>query len=121
MAERFVEWLTKQVDRWPTIQAFAKDVGVQDSAVHAWLHRNIVPMPGTEDRLGEVTGTPVQDIIVMMNEARKASWLERLERRRRRKPPETPPKSVYERKDLQKATTGQRLFRSTPARVAALP
>ena len=85
MAERFAEWLRAQVERWPTIQAFAGAVGVRDSAVHAWLHRNIVPMPGTEARLAEVTETPLEEVLAMTREAREASWRARLERAHQRR------------------------------------
>lgn len=74
MGQRFSEWLQAEVNKWPTIVEFAERVGVRDSAVHAWLRRRIIPRPGTEDKLAEVSGVDRDYVLSMMNEARKEIW-----------------------------------------------
>lgn len=118
----FQEWLDGQV---VTVgqAGLAKKLGVDDSAVHAWLYRGTLPSPDHEARLAGATGTDLETIQALVDRSWRQQRAELNNRRKRRLARagagETTIQSATSRMPLSRA--GITLPRSRLSRTAAAP
>lgn len=80
----FQEWLEGHVGAVGQ-RGLAKKLGVDDSAIHSWLYRGILPTPGHETKLAEATGEPVEKIQGLVERSWRQQRAELAERRLRRR------------------------------------
>lgn len=80
----FQEWLEGQIDAAGQARRLAERIKSDDSTIHSWLYRGILPTPDHEARLAEATGVPLETIQALVEQSWRQQRAELAERRKRR-------------------------------------
>ena len=80
----FQEWVDGQIAAAGQARRLAERIKADDSVIHSWLYRGILPTPDHETRLAEATGVPLETIQALVEQSWRQQRAEVAERRKRR-------------------------------------
>lgn len=77
LEEQFVAWRAKQTSRLAGITQFAKHIGISRAALNVYMLRGSRPDGNNLERIGEVLGYEIYDLLDL---ERPDPWVKRMER-----------------------------------------